>query len=60
MTSTMALLDKIASAFEYVHNLQGTMDAEELRNDAANIFADSYEEYLAIWMALKTSSEEKL
>ena len=49
----MNIKEKINSALEYVEKLTGTMDSMELRNDAANIFAESYEEYLSIWNALE-------
>lgn len=49
----MDINEKIQKAKEYVAKLDGTMNAEQLRNDAANIFADNYEEYQAIWCALK-------
>lgn len=49
----MTIIEKIQKATEYVARLEGTQDAQSLRNDAANIFADSYEEYIAIWDALR-------
>ena len=45
--------DKIQMAKRYVKWLEGIVSAEQLRNDAANIFADSYEEYMSIWDALQ-------
>ena len=44
--------EKITAAADYVAKFSGTMSAEEIRNDAANIFADNYEEYMTIWSAL--------
>ena len=49
----MSINEKIQKAKEYVAKLEGTRDDKELRNDAANIFADSYKEYLTIWDALQ-------
>lgn len=49
----MSINEKIQKAKEYVAKLEGIVIAEELRNDAANIFADSYEDYMAIWLALR-------
>ena len=48
--------EKIQKAKEYVAMMGGKATAEQLmfiRNDAANIFADSFEEYMAIYEALK-------
>ena len=49
----MDIKEKIQKAHAYVssHN-DGVENLTMLRNDAANIFADSYEEYEAIWAAL--------
>lgn len=49
----MTIEKKIKVAVAWVEGLEGSKDAKELRNDAANIFADSYEEYQAIWEALR-------
>lgn len=49
----MSIREKIKEALEYVERLTGTIDEQELRNDAANIFAENYEEYLSIWNALE-------
>lgn len=48
----MSIDEKIQKAQAYVKKLEGTKDAKELRNDAANIFADSYDDYQRIWIAL--------
>lgn len=48
----MSINEKIQKAQEYVSKLKGTVSDEQLRNDAANIFADNFEEYQAIWDAL--------
>ena len=45
--------EKIRKAKGYVAKLEGTVSAEQLRNDAANIFADNYEEYMTIWDVLQ-------
>ena len=49
----VSINEKIQKANAYVLRLDGIVCAEQLRNDAANIFADSYEEYMAIWDALQ-------
>lgn len=49
----MSINDKIQKAREYMAKLEGIVCEEQLLNDAANIFADSYEEYMAIWAALR-------
>ena len=49
----MSINEKIQKAKAYVMKLDGIVSAEQLRNDAANIFADSYEEYQSIWEALQ-------
>lgn len=49
----MSISEKIQKAKAYVMKLEGIVCAEQLRNDAANIFADSYEDYQAIWDALQ-------
>lgn len=48
----MTIIEKIQKATEYVARLEGIQEGTTLRNDAANIFADSFEEYCAIWDAL--------
>ena len=45
--------EKIRKAKDYVAKLEGIVNAEQLRNDAANIFADNYEEYMTIWDSLQ-------
>ena len=45
--------EKIRNATEYVASMIGKQDSRSLCNDAANIFADTYEEYLGIWNALQ-------
>lgn len=42
--------DMTELAIEYVIAHGST---EEIKNDAANIYASNYEEYLAIWEAIK-------
>lgn len=49
----MDIKEKILKAKEYVAKRTGKQDETELRNDAANIFADSYDEYMAIWEAVR-------
>lgn len=49
----MYIVEKIQKARKYVELHAGSDDAKRIQNDAANIFADSYEEYLAIWDALQ-------
>lgn len=49
----MDINEKIQKAIDYVAKREGTHDAKELRNDAANIYADNYEDYLVIWEALE-------
>ena len=49
----MSINEKIQQAKAYVAKLEGIQEAGSLRNDAANIFADNYEEYMTIWDALK-------
>ena len=49
----MSIKDKIQKANDYVAKLEGIVSPEQLRNDAANIFADNYEEYMTIWDALQ-------
>jgi hypothetical protein len=49
----MDINEKIQKVKEYVAKLEGTRDDKELRNDAANIFADSCEDYQAILDALQ-------
>ena len=47
---------KIQYAINYVANIGRKASEEEhmyIRNDAANIFADNYEEYMVIYEALK-------
>ena len=46
----MSIEEKIQCALNYVMRFGG---ATETKNDAANIYADNYEEYLAIWDAIK-------
>lgn len=49
----MDINEKIQKAKEYVAKLEGIVTAEQLVNDAANIFADNYDEYMTIWCALR-------
>ena len=52
----MSINEKIQKAKEYVaivgRNATGDVHMY-IRNDAANIFADSYEDYMAIYEALR-------
>jgi hypothetical protein len=48
----MDINEKIQKAKDYVAKLEGIQEAVSLRNDAANIFADSYDDYQKIWIAL--------
>lgn len=50
----MSINEKIQKAKAYVEKLQGIVDECQLLNDAANIFADNYEDYMDIWHALMT------
>lgn len=48
--------EKILKAKEYVAFVGRNANEEQhmcIRNDAANIYADSYEEYMAIYEALR-------
>lgn len=48
--------EKIRKAKEYVAFVGRNANEEQhmyIRNDAANIYADSYEEYMAIYEALR-------
>ena len=49
----MSINEKIQNAKELVAKLEGTKDATTIRNDAANIFAESFDEYMTIWDALQ-------
>lgn len=49
----MRINEKIQKARAYMEKLDGIVSSEQLLNDAANIFADNYEEYMAIWCELK-------
>lgn len=49
----MSINEKIQKARDYVMKLEGTMDVTTIRNDAANIFAESFDEYMTIWDALQ-------
>lgn len=52
----MSMEEKIRKAKAYVTLLGRNADEEVhmcIRNDAANIFADDYEEYVAIYEALR-------
>ena len=52
----MSINDKIQKARAYVAMMGGLASEEQLmciRNDASNIFADSYEDYMAIYEALR-------
>jgi hypothetical protein len=50
----VSINEKIQKAKAYVAKLEGIVSQEQLFNDAANIFADSYEDYMDIWYALMT------
>lgn len=43
---------KIDNAIQYVRQNRSRGDLNEIKNDAANIFADSFEEYNEIWRHL--------
>lgn len=52
----MSINEKIQKAKEYVAIVGRNANEEQhmfIRNDAANIFADSYEDYMAIYEALR-------
>jgi hypothetical protein len=49
----VSINEKIEAAKAHVAKLEGIQEANDLQNDAANFFADSYEEYMAIWCALQ-------
>lgn len=49
----MSIKEKIEAAKAHVAKLEGIQEAQSLQNDAANFFADTYEEYMAIWCALQ-------
>lgn len=49
----MDINEKIQNAKELVAKLEGIKDAKTIRNDAANIFAESFDEYMTIWDALQ-------
>ena len=49
----MSINDKIQSAKDLVAKLEGIKDPVTNRNDAANIFAESFDEYMIIWDALQ-------
>ena len=52
----MEMEEKIQKAWQYVEIVGCNATEEQLmyiRNDAANIFADSFEEYMAIYEALR-------
>lgn len=55
----MTLSEKINEAIEYVRfyrtkaNMGELIDMHEVKNDAANIFGDTMEEYNAIWEAVE-------
>ena len=49
----MNIEEKIHCASDYVKKHEGTGTSETVRNDAANIFADNYEEYMSIWNAIQ-------
>lgn len=49
----MNIEEKIRCASDYVKKHEGTQDRKEAMNDAANIFADNYEEYMSIWNAIQ-------
>lgn len=43
------MAEKIKSAIRYFENHRDFGDPKEIKNDAANIYSDSYEEYMTIW-----------
>lgn len=45
--------EKIMKATDYVARHSGSGNQKDILNDAANIFADNYEEYMVIWSALQ-------
>ena len=49
----MTISEKIQKARAYVAKLEGIQEGTTLRNDAANLWAESFEEYCAIWDALR-------
>ena len=49
----MTIEEKIKAAERYIVASLGKADRKTLRNDAANIFAENYEEYMTIWSALE-------
>lgn len=49
----MSIEEKIQQAKNLVVKLEGIKDAKTIRNDAANIFAESFDEYMTIWDALQ-------
>lgn len=51
----MDINEKIQKATDYVAKHSGSADPKGILNDAANIFADSYEEYQMIWDALQSN-----
>lgn len=53
----MNINDKIQKAKELVAKLEGIKDPVTNRNDAANIFAESFDEYMTIWDALQEDSK---
>lgn len=40
---------KINEAVRYYEQHKGCGDPKQIKNDAANIFAGNYEEYLTLW-----------
>ena len=44
---------KINKAIQYVQQNRSNGDLNEIKNEVANIFADSYEEYDEIWRHLE-------
>jgi predicted methyltransferase len=52
--TTVDINEKIQKAKNYVAKMEGIQEPVSLRNDASNIFADSYEDYMDIWYALMT------
>ena len=49
----MSINEKIQNANDLVAKLEGIKDPVTNRNDAANIFAESFDEYMIIWDALQ-------
>ena len=59
MKGDNTMLEKIRQALDYVKQARireangELVDIQEVKNDAANIFSDSYSEYCRIWQAIE-------